>query len=174
VSELDELRLEVRRLADREAIRDVFATFAAAMDGKDWSLLATVWTEDAVYDHSAFTWDGLEEVVWHGRDDIMRRTIEGVSRHAASHHIVSNHRMRVEGDRARAVVYLHSVHLDDAQRADEHGDHGAWYFAELARGEGGWKIRWLAHQPVWYAGQLRPRGPITDAVVARVRDFLGP
>lgn len=173
MSELDELRREVGRLADREAIRDVFAAFAAAMDGKDWALLETVWTDDAVYDHSAFTWDGLEEVVWRGKDEIVRRTIEGVSRHVASHHIVSNHRMRIDGDGARAVVYLHSVHLDAAERADEHGDHGAWYFAELVRVRDRWQIRWLAHQPVWYSGQLRPRGPIDDEVVARMRRFLG-
>ena len=173
MGELEDVRREVQRLVDREAIRDVFITFAAAMDGKDWALLETVWTEDAIYDHSAFTWEGLTDNVWRGKSDIIKRTIEGVSRHVAAHHIVTNHRMTIDGDRARAVVYLHSVHLDDPQRADAHGDHGAWYFAELARAAGGWRIRWLAHQPVWYSGLLKPQGPVTPEIVDRVRTFLG-
>jgi hypothetical protein len=173
VGELEDLRKEVQRLVDREAIRDVFITFAAAMDGKDWALLETIWTDDAIYDHSAFTWEGLTANVWRGKADIMKRTIEGVSRHVAAHHIVTNHRMTIRGDGARAVVYLHSVHLDDPQRADAHGDHGAWYFAELARTAAGWRIHWLAHQPIWYAGLLKPQGPVTPEIVDRVRTFLG-
>lgn len=172
MNEIDGLRTQVRALVDREAVRDVFITFAAAMDGKDWELLETIWTDDVVFDHSAFTWEGLAENIWRGKADVMRRTVEGVSRHFAAHHMVSNHRMMIDGDRARVVVYLHSVHLDDAQKPEQHGDHGGWYFAELARTNEGWKIRRLAHDPVWYGGVMKPRGPATQELVEKMRDFL--
>lgn len=35
LSEIDDLRAEVRRLSDREAIRDLFSTFASGMDAQD-------------------------------------------------------------------------------------------------------------------------------------------
>lgn len=172
MSDTSDLRAQVRTLMDREAIRDLFITFAAAMDGKDWELLDTVWSDDAVYDRSAMTWDGFTEDAWRGRVDIMKQMVEGVSRHFAAHHILTNYRIRIDGDRARAVVYLHSVHLDDPQKPEEHGDHGAWYLGELIRTTHGWKIRRLAHEPVWYGGVMRPRGPATQQLVDKMSGFL--
>ncbi|MGH2492835.1 MAG: nuclear transport factor 2 family protein [Candidatus Limnocylindria bacterium] len=172
MGELDDLRAEVRRLSDREAIRDLFITFAAGMDSKDWDLISTIWADDAIFDHSQFGWEGLSEDVWRGKQQIMKRTIEGVSRHFTAHHIMTNHRMTIDGDRAKAVVYLHSVHLDDASKPAEHGDHGAWYLAELVRTPEGWKIWRLSHHPIWFSGILQPKGPANQQAVDRMRDHL--
>jgi hypothetical protein len=172
VNEIGDLRAKVRMLEDREAIRDVFITYAAAMDGKDWDLLGTVWADDVVFDHSAYVWDGLSEAIWRGKADVMKQTVAGVSRHFTAHHILTNHRMRIDGDRAKAVVYLHSVHLDDPLKPEEHGDHGAWYLAELVRRPDGWKIRRLTHMPVWFSGVMRASGPATQQLTDTMRDFL--
>ena len=56
MSETDELRAEVRRLRDRLDITELFHHFAAGMDTQDWSLLESVFSDDAVFDHTAEHW----------------------------------------------------------------------------------------------------------------------
>ncbi|MBM4420132.1 MAG: nuclear transport factor 2 family protein [Chloroflexi bacterium] len=172
LSEIDDLRAEVRRLSDREAIRDLFSTFASGMDAQDWDVIESVWADDAVFDHSQFRWDGMNEDVWDGKAHIMRKTKEGVSRHFTSHHIMTNIRIALDGDKAKATVYLHSVHLDDPSKPAEHGDHGAWYVAELRRTPQGWRISYLMHFPIWFGGIQQPSGPTTAEAVRRLREHL--
>ena len=172
MSELDELRFEVRRLADRESIRDVFTRFAAAMDGQDWDLLATVFADDAVFDHSVEGWNGHESAVWTGQPRIRAEVEAGAGRHFASHHVITNHRIELDGDRARVVAYLHSVHLDDPLRPDVHADHGAWYLAALVRRAAGWRISWLTHKSLWADHEYQPPGPVTDADRRAMREHV--
>jgi SnoaL-like protein len=173
MSELDELRTEVARLRDRAAIQDLFAQYGAAMDAQDWELLRDVFAPDIVVDHTAERWgEGRVTDEWHGIDEVMKRMKEGVSRHFVSHHMMTNQRVELDGDTARAVTYLHSVHLDDPQKPDEHGDHGAWYLSELVRTADGWKISWLKHTAVWFAANMRPGGPATRVDVEEMRDHL--
>jgi ketosteroid isomerase-like protein len=174
VSELDELRAEVRYLSDREAIRDVLTTFATAMDAQDWELLASVWTDDAIFDRtrqgpvSADDPDGM----WRGKQEIMAQMMAGVSRHFTSHHVLANHRISLDGDRAKAVSYMQSVHLDDPTKPAEHGGKGGWYLTELVRTPDGWKLTLMSHTPVWFAGTMQPTGPVTAEDVQRLRTQL--
>ena len=103
MSELDDLRAEVRRLSDRIEITDLFYRFAAGMDGQDWALLESVWSDDAVVDHTATHWGkGVVKELQHGREEVMREMKKGVSRHFVSHHVITNPRIKLDGDRARA------------------------------------------------------------------------
>src|SRR5258708_37423754 len=141
MSELDELRAEVRALRDRAAIQDLFSQFAAGMDAQDWDLLGGVFSNDVVVDHTAEVWGrGRVEELWTGIDHVMERMKAGVSRHFVAQHMITNHRITIDGDRAGAVAYLHSVHLDDPQQPERHEDHGAWYLCELKRMPAGWRI----------------------------------
>jgi hypothetical protein len=172
MSELEELRAEVRRLADREAIQDVMIGFAAAMDGRDWDLLSRLFAPDAVFDHGHDSFDGPVKDDWVGRDVIYEKVTTGVSHHAASHHVVSNHRIKLDGDRARVVTYLSSIHLDDPNAPNVHAGHGAWYLAELVRQPEGWQIRFLKHTSLWTAGDYTVLGPVTRARVDEMRGWL--
>jgi hypothetical protein len=170
---LADLRAEVQELVDREQIRDVFSRFALAMDTQDWDLLDSVFSAEAVVDHSLEGWDGPQAITWTGHDEVMRMMEEGVGRHVAAQHLITNHLVTVEGDRARAVAYLHSVHLDDGNRPDDHGDHGAWYLTRLVRTPGvGWQFSWMKHTSIWFAGAMQPGGPVTQPAIDEVRAFL--
>ncbi len=171
-AELAELRAEVRRLADRDEIRDVFARFAAAMDVQDWALLEGVFAPEIVFDHSRQTWSGPVEEVWTGREHVLREMRGGVSRHVVANHVITNERITLDGDRARAAAYLHSIHLDDADHAEEHADHGAWYLAELVRTADGWRFSRLRHIALWRDGLMKPDGPVTPADIAAMREHL--
>jgi hypothetical protein len=106
-----------------------------------------------------------------GIDEVMERMRDGVSKHFVSHHVITNHRATIDGDRARAITYLHSVHLDDPRRPTDHEDHGAWYLATLIRTDAGWRIARLKHIPLWRE-HMPASGPVTSADIDEVRDFL--
>lgn len=172
MSEIDDLRAEVRRLADRLDIIDLFYRFAAGMDGQDWALLESVWSDDAVVDHTGTHWGkGVVEELQHGRDEVMRVMKKGVSRHFVSHHAISNPRIALDGDRARAIAYLTSVHLDDPEKPKTHEDHGAWYLAEVVRTREGWRIRYIKHISLWKTN-MDPLGPVTKDEVEEYRTWL--
>ena len=122
-------------------------------------------------DHSRETWDGYVEDLWIGHDDVMKGMKEGVSKHFVSHHVITNHQVETDGDRARAVAYLHSVHVDDAQRPDVHEDHGAWYLSELVRVAGAWKISRLKHVALWRENML-VSGPVLSGELEEAKRFL--
>jgi hypothetical protein len=172
VGEIDDLRAEVRRLSDRLEIIDLFYRFAAGMDGQDWALLGSVWSDDAVVDHTGTHWGkGLVEELQHGREEVMRVMKKGVSRHFVSHHVITNPRIKLDGDRARAVTYLTSVHLDDPEKPTTHEDHGAWYLAELVRTNEGWRIKYIKHISLWKTN-MDPLGPVTKEEVEEYGTWL--
>lgn len=172
MGELDDLRTEVRHLTDRLDIIDVFHRFAAGMDGQDWTLLESVFADDAVVDHTATHWGkGVVEELQHGREEVMRVMKKGVSRHFVSHHVITNPRIKLFGDRARAVTYLTSVHLDDSEKPKTHEDHGAWYLSELARTRQGWKITYIKHISLWKTN-MDPAGPVTKEEIEEYRTWL--
>jgi len=173
MGELEELRAEVRSLRDRADIQDLFSQFAAGMDAQDWDLLERVFSDDIVVDHTAEVWGkGQVEDHWVGIDRVMDGMRTGVSRHFVSHHMITNHRVAIDGDRARVVTYLHSVHLDDPQKPDRHADHGAWYLCDLRRTSSGWRVSRMKHISLWRAGDMKPTGPVTSAEVSEMRDHL--
>ena len=172
MSEIDDLRAEVRQLRDRLDITDLFTRFAAGMDAQDWPLLESVFADDAVVDHTAEHWGkGIVKDVQTGKAEVLPEMKRGVSRHFVSHHVITNHRMRIEGDRARAVTYLTSVHLDDPQKPKAHEDHGAFYLSELVRAKDGWKIKSIKHTALWREN-MEPQGPVTRAEVEEMRTWL--
>lgn len=173
MSEIERLAAEVRRLADREAIRDTLHAYAAGMDTRDWALLRSVFDPEIVIDTTQELWDGNRaDRRWHGVDAVMKNFEGVVGKHFVSHHMITNHRITIDGDTARAVGYLHSVHLDDPQKPDAHQDHGAWYLFALRRTNDGWKIAGLKHNTVWTEPEFGARGPITDADVSEMREHL--
>lgn len=151
-------------LSDRLAIEDLLSTFTATMDGQDLARLAELFTPDAVVESPAGAFAG--------RDEVVAKVAEAVGGHFTSHHMISNVRVALAGDRARVVAYFHSVHLDDPEQPDQHEDHGGWYLLELARSEQGWRFRWLKQVSVWSAANRRPKGPLAPSVPEELSEFL--
>src|SRR2546423_6563416 len=90
----------LRELEDREKIGETFSRFAFAMDVQDWDLLGDVFTADAVVDHRHATFSGVVSDIWTGHGEVMAKMRQGISRHVASQHLITNHLVRFEGDRA--------------------------------------------------------------------------
>jgi ketosteroid isomerase-like protein len=117
---------------DRAAIEDVLYAYADLVDRARLDDLMDLFTEDAVLDYG------------HGRVFTGRDTMRGLFAdrllavyRATSHHI-SNVRIEVEDDRARATCHVYAWH----ERADDGATPQVWgrYLDDLVRTEDGWRI----------------------------------
>src|SRR5437763_11132612 len=113
-------------------VRDVIDRYGAGIDRRDWELVRSCFTPDCHADYGrAGSWRTRDALV-EGLTDMHRDV-------GATLHRLTNHRVEVDGDVARASSYL------DALLQVEHRDHdllhvAATYADELMRTDEGWKI----------------------------------
>ena len=84
---------------DRTALVELLAEFAAATDARDWDTIASLLTDDAV----AYGAHGPAAVVAR-----MEAHLGGVG---PTHHLLGNHRVRVDGDEAHTLTYGRVHHV---------------------------------------------------------------
>lgn len=133
-------------MMDRAEIVDVILLYCQALDTADFDALDDVFTPDA-------TADLVEEVT--GREAIkarIRRTIEPLDR---TQHLVGNHRIELNGDRATCSSYLQAQHV---RRSAEGGPHlivAGRYDDVLVRTVDGWRIVHRRLSVWWTEGNPR-------------------
>lgn len=132
---IEELEEAVRELLDIEEIKRVHAKYAYHVDSQEWDQVVELFTEDAVAD-----WGGSRGR-FEGKEEIARFFKENVSRSATMlRHMMIQPLIEVEGDRAKARLYLFSVGTYKLPQ----GDTAMWtqgeYRNELVRQGGRWRI----------------------------------
>ena len=134
----------VRELSDRLQIRELLDTYAAGIDTRNWSLLASCCTPDAELDYSAYggpKGSVQEAVEW---------IAKAMSQIAVSQHLVTNVRVSLDGDVATAQCYLFSPLAADTDTGSRRtflvGGH---YADRLRRTNNGWRIERRVAGPSW-------------------------
>ncbi len=138
----------LRELQDRIEISDVLHRYAAAVDGKDWELLRTCFTDDVEADFRAF---GGRDVV-RGAEawvEAIRATLQGMD---ATQHLTGNHVHRIDGDEARLTAYIQAVHIFANDKGDSEYTIGGHYDCDMVRSPEGWRIRRYALVVRWHRG----------------------
>ena len=97
-------RDHLQRLTDRSAIRDLALRYCAAVDRRDWDLLSRLFLPDA-------TVGVPQSDPMKGTGEIVARYRRGLSKYEATHHMVTNHEITVEGDSARHICLVHAQHV---------------------------------------------------------------
>jgi uncharacterized protein (TIGR02246 family) len=146
-----ELQRVVDQLVAREAIREVLADYARALDGKDRERLARAFTADGVLVSA----DGTERTV-----EEFAGYVEGVlERFVSTMHFVGSQSVEVDLDRGRAEASTYAVayHLqpDGSDLADL--VMGLDYLSELRHEDGGWRIARHHIRPRWVRGPMPAR-----------------
>jgi hypothetical protein len=172
MNDLVELRAEMRRLTDRNEIIAVFDRFGAAADMRDWDLMRDVFTPDAVLDHTAaHEADAAYDSVWDGFDMLLDKVRTGSERHAVTHHVITNHNIKLDDDRASVVANMLQVHADVQPDGTQSAQiQQGWYLTELVRTKDGWRIRRLKPS-LWKAVVVPIAEPLEErALDARRRE----
>lgn len=138
-------------LLDRAAVVDLTIDYCTALDTRDWPALRSVFADDATARLGRTDHDGI--------DDISERCHAALRRLDSSQHMVTNHRVVVDGDRATCTCQVQAQHT----RADATGGPnytvGGRYDDELVRKPEGWRITRRVLTVLWTDGNPAvPRG----------------
>ncbi|MEB3030114.1 nuclear transport factor 2 family protein [[Mycobacterium] nativiensis] len=129
---------------DRLEISALLYRYARAVDGKDWALYRSVFTDDAVIDYSS------AGAICGTRDEVADWLSTGFRAIPMSMHYVTNIEiLSYTGDSAivRAMFY-NPMQLPGMA---ELSYCGGYYHHELARTDDGWRSRDLREENVWFS-----------------------
>jgi 3-phenylpropionate/cinnamic acid dioxygenase small subunit len=134
---------------DRDEIVDATTRMAWFADRRDWDALLTVFADEVDLDYTSLT--GGEPARLKAADVVAgwRAGLGGLD---ATQHLVSNHLVEVDGDRAVVTAQFQAVHV----LANPHGDPtwtlGGHYRFGLVRADGGWRIDAVTMTTTWATG----------------------
>ena len=89
--------LTPREISDRLRINDLLVTYAAALDARDWDLVRTVFTDDAVLDYSVF--GGPRGSV----DEAVEWLAKALARVRVTQHLITNVLVQLGSDTAEVT-----------------------------------------------------------------------
>jgi len=139
----------LRDLLDREAISDTLIRYATAVDGRDWLLFRSCFTDPVEIDLSSWTGSPAGDVP---TDDWVAGVRAGLSGFDVTHHMSSNHRIALTGDHATATSYVQARHGLRNPQADEIYTLAGYYEYRLQREPDGWRIRACRLTVTWSEG----------------------
>jgi hypothetical protein len=116
---------------DRAEITAVLDRYAEALDERRWELLEEVFAPEVAFDSGEWVVRGRPEVVAQ-----IRSYLDGCG---PSQHLLGNHRVILEGDRARSRVYVRAFHACKDRSDPRVYEMGGEYADELLRTPSGWR-----------------------------------
>jgi ketosteroid isomerase-like protein len=132
------------QLLDRLAITDVTIEYCWALDQNDFERLRNVFLPDAIFD--------IAGTPHHGLDAIMARVSAALTPLDDSQHLISNHQIVIDGDRATSRCYLQAQHVRKAAEGGPNFIFAGRYEDELVRTPEGWRISHRTLAPMWTEG----------------------
>lgn len=132
----------LREQNDRIAITDVINRYGTAIDADDYAGLAACFTPDAVVRYGGEReFRGGEAVA----EFVKGMTVDFV----AQQHLLGNHEIALDGDRATATTYLHATQVEGEEAGGGVIVTGGVYRDVLSRTEEGWRIAERGMQGLW-------------------------
>jgi hypothetical protein len=137
---------DLTRIIDRLAISDVVVRYATAVDGRDWDLYASCFTDPLDVDFPSFSdrpGAPMARSAWVER---VRGTIDGfdVTQHLSTNHVATF----ATDDEATCVSQMQAMHVLDRRQVVL----GGYYTNTLVRTPAGWRICRCALTVTWRTG----------------------
>ncbi|OHV04705.1 nuclear transport factor 2 family protein [Mycobacterium talmoniae] len=134
--------MDVQRIGDQLAIAALLASYARAVDTKDWALYRSVFTDDAVIDYTS------AGAIAGPRDEVADWLSAGFAAIEMSMHYITNIESEVDGDTARVrAMFYNPMQLPGV---DGLSYCGGYYHHQLVRTGDGWRSRNLVEENVWF------------------------
>ena len=130
---------------DIAAIVNVINLYPIAVDLQRWELFDAVFTEDARTDFGG-------PAVFEGRENI-KQVFDAI--HApfdATQHATHGHHVRVDGDRATCLSYVHARFIRAVGEGANMFELAGWYDDALVRTAAGWRIASRTCRTLWSGG----------------------
>ncbi len=133
---------------DRGNVIEAMVRYGRAIDTREYGLLESCFTEDAVIRYSSSFADEIR-----GRAALESYLLDTVTTLEATQHLFGNFEVEVTGDQARFRCYVQAQHV----RLGTPGGHlftvGGRYENTAVRGsDGRWRMTLLEFEPTWTGG----------------------
>ena len=132
----------LREQNDRIAITDVINRYGTTIDAGDYEGLASCFSPDAVVRYGG----GREFRGGEAVAEFVRGMTTGL---VAQQHLLGNHEIALDGDRATATTYLHATQIEGQEAGGGVIVTGGVYRDVLVRTDGGWLIAERQMQGLW-------------------------
>ena len=130
---------------DRAAILDVLARFAHGIDGRDWALYRSVFTDEIDVDYTSYRPGSLARMAADDWVDRARRLFPGLD---ATQHVLVNAWMQQDDQAVRVQTSMRADHFLDGERYTL----GGRYVHRLVADGGRWRIRAVTLSVTWQEG----------------------
>ena len=139
--------LTLQELLDRDALKEVRALLAQALDYQDWALFESLFTEEVDVDFTAYGVPAQRVP----REALRQSYQHNLSREGLrTQHISSNFRITVNGDAAQCISNFLAQHFIKGFEGGEEFFLRAEYTDALVKTERGWKIHALTLSRLFY------------------------
>ncbi|MBW2444356.1 MAG: nuclear transport factor 2 family protein [Deltaproteobacteria bacterium] len=157
------MQQSLHELHARQGIRDTLSDYAAGIDLRDWPRYRACFTEEVDIDFETFSGSPGQRIA---ADDWVAGVKMGLTGFQSTQHLISNHRIAVEGDEASCVANVQAQHyLPNDDVADLY-TLGGYYEDRLVRDAESWKIRACRLTVTWTRGDRS----LFDRAVKRLAD----
>ncbi len=128
---------EPQMLVDRVDIIDTLLRYATSVDTRDWNLLLKAYTDEIEVDMLSI---GMEEVKTMSAKEFGEMIERAVMIFDSTQHLLSNHVVNIDGDRATHVAYVQAQHFRMEGAEAKAVTMGGYYSNCLIRTPEGWRI----------------------------------
>lgn len=136
---------DLQTLLDKQEITELCYRYGLALDGRDWTGLARLFTPDA----NAFYLDMPPCYGYQAIEDTCRKALAPMS---ATQHLIANVVARVDGDLAESSCYLQAQHVKAGTAGGDNFIIAGRYDDKLVRTPDGWRIRERRLAMLWTDG----------------------
>lgn len=139
------MTLSLQEISDRFEIQDLVANYADIIDRKDFDQLATIFTEGAHIDYSAF--GGAIG----NRADIIKFLKEAMGAFPNSQHLVANIQISFNSEDSASgkVMCFNPMEMDLGEGKNQTFMLGLWYLDDYTRTADGWRISKRVEEKSW-------------------------
>ena len=134
--------MDIQRISDELEITGLLNRYARAVDGQDWELWRSLFTEDAHIDYSSA--GGLVG----GRDAVAAWLERSLALMPMTHHYTTNFEADITGDTATVRTMFYNPML--LPGAASTSACGCYYHHQLVRTENGWRSMQLREESLWF------------------------
>jgi hypothetical protein len=128
---------ELRDLRDRLDVSDVITRYAFTLDQRDWNALGLLFA-DVIHLEMPHVESASPTI---SRTEFVQLAFDTVGGFEATHHVIANHLVEVEGDQATCRAYAHAWHTVPTERGvTDYCLVRGFYEFGLERTERGWLI----------------------------------
>lgn len=139
-----------QKISDEHEIAALLYRYARAVDGKDWELYRSVFTDDAVIDYTS------AGAVAGPRDEVSDWLSKGMAVIPWTMHYITNIEADIDGDTARVrAMFYNPMQLPGTA---EMSVCGGYYHHELVRTQDGWRSCELREENVWFTNAPGQQG----------------